>query len=68
MALLRGRNGEGVAALTVVEANAAEPALVYYTSGTTGNPKAVMHSHFYTGAHWVTGKYWIDLKPTDLFW
>ncbi len=46
----------------------ADPALVYYTSGTTGNPKAVMHSHFYTGAHWVTGKYWIDLAPTDLFW
>ncbi len=54
--------------LAIRDGKASEPALVYYTSGTTGNPKAVMHSHFYTGAHWVTGKYWIDLKPTDLFW
>jgi len=54
--------------LAIEPCRAADPALVYYTSGTTGNPKAVMHSHFYTGAHWVTGKYWIDLKSTDLLW
>jgi len=54
--------------LDIVDNKSSDPALVYYTSGTTGNPKAVMHSHFYTGAHLVTGKYWLDLQPTDLIW
>ena len=54
--------------LDIVDNKSCDPALVYYTSGTVGNPKAVLHSHFYTGAHWVTGKYFLDLQPTDLIW
>ncbi len=45
-----------------------EPALCYYTSGTTGEPKAVLHAHAYTYAHTYTGRYWLDLRPTDLHW
>lgn len=42
-------------------------AMIYFTSGTTGYPKMVLHSQAsYPYAHKVTGKYWLDLKPTDL--
>jgi acetyl-CoA synthetase/medium-chain acyl-CoA synthetase len=45
-----------------------EPALCFYTSGTTGNPKAVLHAHGYTFAQRWTGEYWLDLRRTDLHW
>jgi acetyl-CoA synthetase/medium-chain acyl-CoA synthetase len=45
-----------------------EPALCFYTSGTTKEPKAVLHAHAYTFAHRYTGEYWLDLKRTDLHW
>jgi medium-chain acyl-CoA synthetase len=45
-----------------------EPALCYYTSGTTKDPKAVLHAHAYTFAQRWTGAYWLDLQRTDLHW
>jgi acyl-coenzyme A synthetase/AMP-(fatty) acid ligase len=45
-----------------------EPALCYYTSGTTREPKAVLHTHAYPFAHRWTGEYWLDLRRTDLHW
>jgi acetyl-CoA synthetase/medium-chain acyl-CoA synthetase len=45
-----------------------EPALCYYTSGTTKEPKAVLHGHGYTFAHRYTGEYWLDLQRADLHW
>ena len=45
-----------------------EPALCYYTSGTTKDPKAVLHTHAYPFAHRWTGEYWLDLRRTDLHW
>jgi len=46
----------------------AEPALCFYTSGTTKEPKAVLHAHAYTFAHRYTGRYWLDLRRADLHW
>ena len=45
-----------------------EPAICYYTSGTTKEPKAVLHGHAYTWAHQFTGSAWLGLKPGDRHW
>ena len=40
--------------------------LLYFTSGTTGNPKMVIHSFTYPLGHIVTGKYWHNLNDNCL--
>ncbi|MBQ8894723.1 MAG: AMP-binding protein [Clostridia bacterium] len=35
-----------------------EIALMFFTSGTTGNPKMAAHNHTYGLGHFVTAKYW----------
>ena len=46
-----------------------DPCLVYFTSGTVGYPKMVLHTHAsYPIGHTITGKYWLDLHEDDLLW
>lgn len=40
--------------------------LMYFTSGTTGNPKAAMHNYKYPLGHFVTAKYWHCVNPDGL--
>jgi len=43
-----------------------DPMLIFFTSGTTGEPKMVLHNHTYALGHIVTGRLWHDLKTNDL--
>ena len=43
-----------------------EAALMFFSSGTTGEPKMVEHSHTYALGHYVTAKYWHCCEPDGL--
>ncbi len=43
-----------------------DPMLMYFTSGTTGNPKIAMHSYKYPLGHLITAKYWHCINPEGL--
>src|SRR5262249_25979373 len=46
-----------------------EPGIIYFTSGTTGPPKMVLHTQASYGlGHRATGELWLDLKPEDVHW
>ncbi|MGZ4338409.1 MAG: acetate--CoA ligase [Gaiellaceae bacterium] len=45
-----------------------DPAIVHFTSGTTGAPKGAVHVHQAVVAHHITGKLALDLHPDDVFW
>ncbi|MFC1665433.1 acetate--CoA ligase [Pseudomonadota bacterium] len=44
------------------------PALLHFTSGTTGTPKAALHVHDAVVAHYATAKLALDLRANDVFW
>ncbi len=49
-----------------METLATDPLVLYFTSGTTGNPKGVIHDHIYPLAHIVTARYWQQAEDNGL--
>ena len=49
-----------------VETKVSDPMLLYFTSGTTGDPKGVIHDYSYPLAHIVTAKYWHQAEEDGL--
>lgn len=43
-----------------------DPMLIYFTSGTTGEPKMVLHNNAHPLGHRVTAELWQDLTKNDL--
>ncbi|XP_074821438.1 acyl-coenzyme A synthetase ACSM3, mitochondrial-like isoform X4 [Natator depressus] len=52
-----------------VKTKSQEAMTIYFTSGTTGYPKMVEHSHRSFGIGMTsTGRLWFDLNPSDILW
>ncbi len=48
------------------ETKATDPFLIYFTSGTTGYPKMVMHDHTYSLGHIITARHWHTEEPGEM--
>lgn len=44
------------------------PALLHFTSGTTGRPKGALHVHQALVAQHATARLALDLRPDDIYW
>jgi acetyl-CoA synthetase len=60
--------GRASAAFQIGPTRPEEPALLHFTSGTTGTPKGALHVHEAVVAHHATGLVALDLHPDDVFW
>ena len=48
------------------ETKATEPMLMYFSSGTSGYPKMVLHDHLYSLGHLLTAKHWHNVDPEGI--
>jgi acetyl-CoA synthetase len=53
---------------TTVPTRPQDPALLHFTSGTTGKPKGAVHVHEAVVAHHTSTVFALDLHPADIYW
>jgi acetyl-CoA synthetase len=53
---------------TIPPTDPEDMALLHFTSGTTGMPKAAVHVHQAVLTHYATGRDVLDFHPDDIFW
>ena len=65
---LRALLAEASPAFEIAPTDPGQPALLHFTSGTTGRPKGAVHVHEAVVAHHATGRLALDLHSDDVFW
>jgi acetyl-CoA synthetase len=53
---------------TTFSADPETPALIHFTSGTTGRPKGAVHVHDAVRYHAFSGRYALGLEPGTIYW
>jgi acyl-coenzyme A synthetase/AMP-(fatty) acid ligase len=51
-----------------VELSPEDPCLITFTSGTSGEPKAVLHGHRYLDGQRLQAEHWLGARPGELVW
>lgn len=59
---------DGEPLTTCADTASTDEALLYFTSGTTGDPKMTMHGCVYPLGHETTGRFWLRAGEGDLVW
>ena len=59
---------KAAASYVIAPTDPEDPALLHFTSGTTGQPKGALHVHEAVVAHSATARSALDLHPEDVFW
>jgi acyl-coenzyme A synthetase/AMP-(fatty) acid ligase len=50
------------------ELDSEDPCLITFTSGTAGEPKAVVHAQRYLAGQRLQAEHWLDARPGELVW
>jgi len=68
LALVLDEDRGGEAPASVQEMGAEDPALIVFTSGTTGEPRGVLHAYRYLLGQRIQAEHWLGSRPGELVW